>query len=52
MKVIIILVGVFGTVSNVYERGQEELNIRGRIEFTQNITLTKSGRTLRKVLES
>ena len=52
MMVIPIVVEAFGTVPKNLEKGQGELEIRGRIETSQTPTLLKSARIFWRVLET
>ena len=51
VKVIAIIVDVFGTVTRSREKGLEELEISGRILTNQKATLLISAKILRIVLE-
>ena len=54
MKVIIIpiMIGAFGTVTKGLSKGQEDLEVGGRVETIQTTTLLRSARILRRVLET
>ena len=52
VTVIPIAICALGTVSKDLERGQEELEIFGRIETIQTTVLLRSARILRSVLET
>ena len=52
VTVIPIVAGALGTVTKRLERGEEILEIRGRIETIQTIALFRSAWILRKVLET
>ena len=52
VTVIQIIIGLLGTVTKELVQGQENLEIRGWVETTQTITLLKSARVLRSVLEN
>ena len=54
MKVTIIpiVIDAFGTVTKGLLKGLEELEIRGRVETIQTITLLRTARILRRVLET
>ena len=47
-----IAIGALGIVTERLLKGLEDLEIRGRIETTQTITLLRSARILRRVLET
>ena len=47
-----IIIGDLCMVTNRWIRGQEDLEIKGRVENLQNISLLKSARILRRVLET
>ena len=54
MKVIIIpiVIGAFGTVTKGLLKGQEDLEVDGRVETIQTTTLLRTARILRRVLET
>ncbi len=54
MKVTIIriLIGAFGTVTKGLLKGQDDLEIGGRVEAIQTTALLKTARILRRVLET
>ena len=54
MKVIVIpiVIGVLGTVTKGLVKGQEDLEIRGRVEIIQTTALLKSAKILRRVLDN
>ena len=54
MKVTIIpiVIGALGTVTKGLVQGLEYLQIRGRVETIQTTTLLRTGRILRRVLET
>ena len=47
-----IVIGAFGTVTKGLLKGLEDLEIRGRMETIQTITLLRTARILRRVLET
>ena len=47
-----IIIGALGTVTKSLLKGQEDLEIWGRMEITQITTLLRSARILRRVLET
>ena len=49
---ILIVIGVLGTVTKGLVLGQEDLEITGQVETIQTTTLLRSGRILRRVLET
>ena len=54
MKVTIIpiVIGVFGTVTKGLLKGQEDLEVEGRVETIQTTTLLRTVRILRRVQET
>ena len=52
ITVIPIVIGALGTVIKRLIKGQEDLEIRGRVETMQITTLLRSDRILRRVLET
>ena len=52
MTIILIAIGALGTVTKGLLKGREDLEIRGRVETIQTTALLRSGRILRKVLET
>ena len=52
LKVTIIPISAFGTVTKGLLKEQEDLEIRGRVETIQTITLLRMARILRRVLET
>ena len=52
MMVIPIVSGALGTVDKAWVQGQEDLEIRGRVETIQTTTLVRSARILRRILET
>ena len=50
--IIPIVIGAFGTVSKGLLKGLEDVEIRGRVETIQTITLLRTARILRRVLET
>ena len=54
MKVTIIpiVIGAFGTDTKILLKGLEDLKITGRVETIQTITLLRTTRILRRVLET
>ena len=52
VTVIPIVIGALGTVIKELVQGQEDLEIKGRVETIQTTALLRSARILRKVLES
>ena len=52
VTVIPIVIGALGTVTRVLLRGLEDLEISGRVETIQNITLLKTARIPRSVLKT
>ena len=54
MKVTIIpiMIGAFGTVTKGLLKGQEDLEVGGRVETIQTTALLKTARILRRVLET
>ena len=54
MKVTIIpiVIGAFGTVTKELLKGLEDLEVGGRVETIQTTALLKTGRILRRVLET
>ena len=54
MKVTIIpiVIGTFGTVTKGLLKGQEDLEVGGRVETIQTTVLLKTARILRRVLET
>ena len=51
MKVTIVI-GAFGTVKKGLLKGLEDLEVGGRVETIQTITLFRTARILRRVLET
>ena len=47
-----IVIGAFGTVSKGLLKGLEDLDVGGRVETIQTTALLKTGRILRRVLET
>ena len=47
-----IVIGAFGTVTNVLLKGQEDLEVGDRVETIQTTALLKTARILRRVLET
>ena len=54
MKVTIIpiVIGAFGTVSKELLKGQEDLEVEGRVETIQTTAFLRTARIMRKVLET
>ena len=52
VKIIPIVIGVFGTVTKGLLKGLEELEVGGRVETIQTTTLLRTARILRRVLET
>ena len=54
MKVTIIpiVIGPFGRITKGLLKGLEDLEMRGRVETIQTTTLLRTGRILRRVLET
>ena len=52
MAIIPIVIGAFGTVTKGLLKGLEDLEIEGRVETIQTITLLRTARILRRVLET
>ena len=52
VKVIPIVIGALNTVTKGLVQGLEDLEIRERVETIQTTGLSKSGRILRRVLET
>ena len=54
MKVTIIpiVIGAFGTITKELLKGLEDLEVGGRVETIQTTALLKTGRILRRVLET
>ncbi len=54
MKVMIIpiVIGALGTVTKGLLKGQEDLEVGGRVETIQSTTLLRTARILRRVLET
>ena len=52
MKIIPIVIGIFGIITEWLLKGQEDLKIRGREETIQTTALLRSARILRRVLET
>ena len=54
MKVTIvpIVIGAFGTKIKVLLKGQEDLEVGGRVKTIQNTALLRTARILRRVLET
>ena len=50
--IIIIVIGVFGTVTKVLLKGQENLEIGEQVETIQTAALLRTVRILRRVLET
>ena len=50
--IIPILIGEIGTVTKGLVKGVEDLQVGGRVEIIQTTTLLRSGRILRRVLET
>ena len=45
------MIDVFGTVTKGLIKGQEDLEVGGRVETIQTTALLRTARTLRRVLE-
>ena len=52
MTIIPIVVGAFGTLTKGLLKGQEDLEVGGRVETIQTIALLKTARILGRVLET
>ena len=54
MKVTIvpIVIGAFGTITKGFLKGQEDLEVGGRVETIQMTALLRTARILRRVLET
>ena len=52
VTVILIVVGVLGTVTKGQVQGQEDMEIIGRVETIQTTELLRSARILRRVQET
>ena len=52
VTIIPIVIGAFGTVTKGLLKGQEDLEVGGRVETIQNTTLLRTARILRRVLET
>ena len=52
VKIIPIVIGAFGTVTEGLLKGLEDLEVGGRVETIQTTALLRTARILRKVLET
>ena len=52
VTVIPIVIGAFGTITKGLFKGQEDLEVGGRVETIQTTALLKTARILRRVLET
>ena len=52
VTIITIVIGVFGTVTKGLLKGQEDLEVRGRLETIQTTALLRTARILRRVMET
>ena len=52
VKIVPIVFGAFGTVTEGLLKGLEDLEVGGRVETIQTTALLKTARTLRRVLET
>ena len=52
LTIIPIVIGAFGTVTKGLLKGQEDLEVGGRVETIQTTTLLRTTRILRRVLET
>ena len=52
VKIITIVIGAFGTVTKGLLKGQEDLEVGGRVETIKTTALLKTARILRRVLET
>ena len=52
VTIIPIVIGVFGTVTKGLLKGQEDLEVDGRVETIQTTALFRTARILRRVLET
>ena len=52
MSIVPIVIGAFGTVTEVLLKGLEDLEVGGRVETIQTTALLKTARILRRVLET
>ena len=52
VTIICILIGAFGTVTKGLLKGQEDLEVGGRVETIQTTTLLGTARILRRILET
>ena len=52
MTIIPIVIGAFGTVTKGLLKGQDDLDVGGRVETIQMTALLRTARILRKVLET
>ena len=52
MTIIPIVIGTFGTVTKGLLKGQEDLEVGGRVETIQTTALLKTARILRRVVET
>ena len=52
MTIIPIVIGAFGTITKGLLKGLEDMEVGGRVEIIQTITLLRTARILRRVLET
>ena len=52
VTIILIVIGAFGTITKGLLKGQEDVEVRGRVETIQTTALLRTARILRKVLET
>ena len=52
VTIVPIVIGAFGTITKGLLKGLEDLEVGGRVETIQMTTLLRTGRILRKVLET
>ena len=52
VTIIPIVIGTFGTVTNGLLKGLEDLEVGGRVDIIQSITLLRIAKILRRVLET
>ena len=52
VTIIPIVIGAFGTVTKGFLKGQEDLEVGGRVETIQTTTLLRTARILRIVLDT
>ena len=52
LTIIPIMIGAFGTVIKTLLKGQENLEVGGRVENIQTTVLLRTARILRRILET